>query len=166
MQKAHIQGTVAPLRQAPGTTGAFPPLHPLPRITSRQWLLTEQPPLQDAWPGKRGDPHAGQPATRGGSGKLWRAWYAVGRVTTACVTAVITDSVLGFRSTTPAADRRVVGERRPPAQRGHTRIMFQLELLGLSRLGAEPAKVLKTISLATACCAKSAAKRPPPSVRE
>jgi len=70
--------------------------------------------------------------------------YAVGRINYSLRERQLTDSLLGFELDSGCWIARVVAERRA-TERGEarSRIMFQLELVGLSRLGSNPLAVLR-----------------------
>jgi LPS-assembly protein len=71
-------------------------------------------------------------------------WYAVGRVNYSLRDTRITDSVLGLEYDAGCWIGRFVAERLSTgASQATTRFMLQLELVGLSRIGSNPLKVLK-----------------------
>jgi LPS-assembly protein len=71
-------------------------------------------------------------------------WYAVGRVNFSLRDTRVTDSVLGVEYDAGCWIGRVVAERQSTgSSQATTRYMFQLELVGLSRIGSNPLKVLK-----------------------
>jgi len=83
-------------------------------------------------------------AGRGGSGSCRGTWYGVGRVNYSLRDSRITDSVLGFEYDAGCWIGRVVAERLSTGRsEATTRLLLQLELVGLSRLGSNPLKVLK-----------------------
>jgi LPS-assembly protein len=88
------------------------------------------------WPISRvGDKSAG-----GCSGRL----YSVGRVNYSMRDSRITDSLLGLEFDAGCWIGRVVAERVSTGRaEATTRLLLQLELVGLSRLGSNPLKVLK-----------------------
>jgi len=72
------------------------------------------------------------------------AWYAVGRVNYSLKDRRTTDSVLGLEYDSGCWIARVVAERQSTGRsEATTRLLLQLELVGLSRLGSNPLKVLK-----------------------
>lgn len=95
-----------------------------------QWPIVERSALdRDASPMRRGC---------GGS------WYSVGRVNYSLKDSRITDSVLGFEYDAGCWIGRVVAERLSTGRReATTRLLLQLELVGLSRIGSNPLKVLR-----------------------
>ena len=94
-----------------------------------------------------------EPAAAAPKGGAWRSpaaggcggtWYSVGRVSFSRKDSRITDSVIGFEYDAGCWIGRVVTERLSTGRsEATTRLLFQLELVGLSRLGANPLKVLK-----------------------
>ncbi len=79
-------------------------------------------------------------ASHGCGGEL----YAVGRVNYSLADSRLTDSVVGFEYDAGCWIGRVVSERLSTGRsEATTRIMVQLELVGLSRLGSNPLQVLK-----------------------
>jgi LPS-assembly protein len=72
------------------------------------------------------------------------AWYSVGRFNYSIKDQRLTDSVLGVEYDTGCWIGRVVVTQLSTGQsEATTRVMFQLELVGLSRIGSNPLKVLK-----------------------
>ncbi len=71
-------------------------------------------------------------------------WYTVGRVNYSLKDSRVTDSVLGLEYDAGCWIGRIVTERLSTGRReATTRLMLQLELVGLSRLGSNPLKVLR-----------------------
>lgn len=76
----------------------------------------------------------------GCSGRL----YSVGRINYSMLDSRITDSLLGFEYDAGCWIGRIVAERVSTGRtEATTRLMLQLELIGLSRLGSNPLRVLK-----------------------
>jgi len=72
------------------------------------------------------------------------AWYTVGRINYSLQERRITDSIIGFEYDAGCWIGRVVAERLSTGRsEATTRLLLQLELVGLSRLGSNPLKVLK-----------------------
>jgi LPS-assembly protein len=88
---------------------------------------------------------SGQPASRGsGGGACKGAWYSVGRFNYSLQDRRLTDSVLGVEYDAGCWIARVVAEQLSTGRsQATTRILVQLELVGLSRLGSNPLKVLR-----------------------
>ncbi|HEX7383112.1 MAG TPA: LPS assembly protein LptD, partial [Burkholderiaceae bacterium] len=71
-------------------------------------------------------------------------WYAVGRINYSMHDSRLTDSIVGFEYDAGCWIGRVVAERLSTGfSEATTRLLFQLELVGLSRLGSNPLQVLK-----------------------
>lgn len=71
-------------------------------------------------------------------------WFAVGRVNYSLKDARVTDSLVGMEFDAGCWIGRVVAERLSTGRtEATTRLLLQLELVGLSRLGSNPLKVLK-----------------------
>jgi LPS-assembly protein len=80
------------------------------------------------------------PATAGCSG----AWYSVGRINYSRRDSRITDSIFGVEYDSGCWIGRIVAERLSTGRsEATTRLLLQLELVGLSRLGSNPLRVLK-----------------------
>ncbi len=83
-------------------------------------------------------------ASAGGGGPCTGTWYSVGRVNYSLKDSRITDSVLGLEYDAGCWIGRFVAERLSTGRsEATTRLMLQLELVGLSRIGSNPLKVLK-----------------------
>lgn len=80
----------------------------------------------------------------GGSQTCSGSWYSVGRMNYSLKDSRVTDSVLGLEYDAGCWIGRVVAERLSTGRsEATTRLLIQLELVGLSRLGSNPLKVLK-----------------------
>jgi LPS-assembly protein len=102
----------------------------LARGVSEQFELGWQWPVFQAAPG-------------GGSG-CRGTWYSVGRVNYSLRDSRITDSLVGAEYDAGCWILRVVSERLSTGRsEATTRLLLQLELVGLSRLGSNPLQVLK-----------------------
>ncbi|MES1162811.1 MAG: LPS assembly protein LptD, partial [Rhizobacter sp.] len=72
------------------------------------------------------------------------SWYAVGHTSYSLRDRRLVNSIAGFEYDAGCWIGRVVAERvSTGAQQSTMRLMFQLELVGLSRLGSSPLKVLR-----------------------
>ena len=101
--------------------------------------LSEQVELGWQWPVYRG---TARPV--GASGGCGGTLYAVGRLNYSLKDSRATDSMAGFEYDTGCWIGRVVAERLSTGRvQATTRLLLQLELTGLSRLGANPLQVLK-----------------------
>jgi LPS-assembly protein len=105
--------------------------------------LSEQVELGWQWPvyGQTLRSETAEPNTRGNcKGTL----YSVGRVNYSTRDRRLTDSIVGFEYDAGCWIGRVVAERLSTGRsEATTRLLVQLELVGLSRLGSNPLKVLK-----------------------
>ena len=103
--------------------------------------LSEQMELGWQWP-LYGQPRVSSGA--GGSNGCRGTWYSVGRVNYSLKDSRITDSVLGLEYDAGCWIGRFVAERLSTGRsEATTRLMLQLELVGLSRIGSNPLRVLK-----------------------
>lgn len=83
-------------------------------------------------------------AAAAGAGSCSGTWYGVGRFNYSMRDSRITDSILGVEYDAGCWIGRFVAERLSTGRsEATTRLMFQLELVGLSRLGSNPLGVLK-----------------------
>lgn len=102
--------------------------------------LSEQVELGWQWPIYG----SGNKASGSGNASCSGTWYSVGRVNYSMKDSRITDSVLGFEYDAGCWIGRFVAERLSTGRsEATTRLMLQLELVGLSRIGSNPLKVLK-----------------------
>jgi LPS-assembly protein len=84
----------------------------------------------------------GQSSDRGG--RCIGAWYSVGRMSYNVTERRLIDSVVGFEYDAGCWIGRVIAKRSSTSdQEATTQLGFELELIGLSRLGTNPLKVLK-----------------------
>ncbi len=82
--------------------------------------------------------------TSAGSASCRGTWYTVGRINYSTSESRLTDSVLGLEYDAGCWIGRVVAERLSTGRsEAVTRLLLQLELVGLSRLGSNPLQVLK-----------------------
>jgi len=106
--------------------------------------LTEQVELGWQWPLYGRTPDDAKRATSAGSQSCKGTWYAVGRINYSTRDSRITDSIVGTEYDAGCWIGRVVAERLSTGRaEATTRLLFQLELVGLSRLGSNPLQVLK-----------------------
>jgi LPS-assembly protein len=102
--------------------------------------LAEQVELGWQWPLYEGASRAA--ASDGGGCR--GSWYSVGRVNYSTKDSRVTDSILGLEYDAGCWIARVVAERLSTGRsQATTRLLLQLELVGLSRLGSNPLGVLK-----------------------
>ena len=118
----------------PGSYRTVTAAYRFQRDSSEQIDLGWQWPLSDLWPGRS------QGATDPGAGR----WYSVGRLNYSLNEAQMVNTVLGFEYDAGCWLGRIVLERVQTSTASATQsIMFQLELVGFSRLGVNPLKTLR-----------------------
>lgn len=108
--------------------------------------LSEQLELGWQWPiyGRTPDEAAGAAGPLAAAGRCSGSWYTVGRINYSMRESRITDSVVGLEYDAGCWIGRVVAERLSTGRsEATTRLLLQLELVGLSRLGSNPLQVLK-----------------------
>ncbi|NML16290.1 LPS-assembly protein LptD [Azohydromonas sp. G-1-1-14] len=113
------------------------------QLVSQQAAANEQLELGWQWPVYGPAPGALIRGS-GGGGTCKGSLYGVGRVVYNLRDSRITDSIAGFEYDAGCWIARVVGERVSTGRaEATTRLMLQLELVGLSRLGSNPLQLLK-----------------------
>ena len=106
--------------------------------------LSEQVELGWQWPIYGATPEQRSANRSRDAGACTGSWYSVGRVNYSTKDRRITDSVLGLEYDAGCWIGRVVAERLSTGRsEATTRLLLQLELVGLSRLGSNPLQVLK-----------------------
>jgi LPS-assembly protein len=124
--------SVVSARYSPGPFRTLSTSYRLARGLSEQLELGWQWPLYEA----ARNPSAG--------GSCRGSFYGVGRLNYSLKDSRITDSIVGFEYDAGCWIGRVVAERLSTGRtEATTRLLIQLELVGLSRLGSNPLKVLK-----------------------
>ena len=129
--------SVVGARYAPGPFRTLSATYRLARGLSEQLELAWQWPIGGAVRGARAAPRAD---------RCVGTWYTVGRINYSTRDSRITDSVLGFEYDGGCWIGRVVAQRLSTGRsEATTRLSFQLELVGLSRinLGSNPLQALK-----------------------
>jgi LPS-assembly protein len=128
---SRLSRSIVGMRYAPGPYRTLSATYRLTRGLSEQLELGWQ------WPVYTGKPRAGSNSCAGN-------WYAVGRVNYSMMDRRITDSIVGAEYDAGCWIGRFVAERLSTGlSEATTRVQFQLELVGLSRLGSNPLQVLK-----------------------
>ncbi|MDD2713781.1 MAG: LPS-assembly protein LptD [Simplicispira sp.] len=133
-----IRSTVG-ARYSPGNYRTVSAAYRLQRGTSEQIDVGWQWPINDLW----GDPGRELGAGRGQGGGRW---YSVGRLNYSIPDSKVVDAVVGFEYDGCCWIGRVVLERlQRSVSSSNTRLLFQLEFVGFSRLslGASPLASLK-----------------------
>lgn len=113
------------------------PFHALSATYRLARNFSEQVELGWQWPVYRGKP-------TGGSSKCQGTLYAVGRVNYSTRDSRFTDTLAGFEYDAGCWIGRIVSQRLSTGRTEQTtRLLLQLELVGLSRIGSNPLQVLK-----------------------
>jgi LPS-assembly protein len=124
-------------RYSPGPFRTVSTTYRLARGLSEQLEVGWQWPLYGAGP-------SGVRSAGGSGGSCSGAWYSVGRFNYSLKDRRLTDSVLGLEYDAGCWIGRVVAEQLSTGRsQATTRLLLQLELVGLSRIGSNPLKVLK-----------------------
>ncbi|MBC7716757.1 MAG: LPS-assembly protein LptD [Pseudorhodobacter sp.] len=128
-------------RYSPGPYRTINATHRLARGLGEQLEIGWQWPVYG--PASRGAPPLFL-NTAEGNASCRGTWYAVGRINYSTSESRLTDSVLGLEYDAGCWIGRVVAERLSTGRsEAVTRLLLQLELVGLSRLGSNPLQVLK-----------------------
>ena len=152
LQTQYSAESSRPVRSIVGVRYLPEPFHALSATYRFARGLSEQVELGWQWPVYRGNRTASS-----GSGGCGGTLYAVGRVNYSTRDARFTDSIAGFEYDAGCWIGRIVAERLSVGRtEATTRLLLQLELVGLSRIGSNPLQVLKDNILATGCCARTA----------
>jgi len=131
-----IERSLAGFRYSPGPYRTVGLTYRLTRDLSEQVELGWQWPIYGPTPGERATRAAGN----GCNGTL----YSVGRVNYSTRDDRVTDAIAGLEYDAGCWIGRLVVERLATGRSdATTRLLFQLELVGLSRLGTNPLRVLK-----------------------
>ncbi|UUX96020.1 LPS-assembly protein LptD [Aquabacterium sp. J223] len=137
-QTDRVQRSLASVRYSPGPWRTVNVTHRLTRGLSEQMELGWQWPLFGPEPSATGRP----PPSAGGS--CGGTWYTVGRLNYSLRDRRLTDSLAGIEYDAGCWIARVVTERLSTGRaQATTRLMLQLELVGLSRLGTNPLQALR-----------------------
>jgi LPS-assembly protein len=122
-------------RYSPGPLRTVSATYRLARGLNEQMELGWQWPIYGA---------ARASGTARGDASCKGTWYSVGRVNYSLKDSRVTDSVLGLEYDAGCWIGRFVAERLSTGRsEATTRLMLQLELVGLSRIGSNPLRVLK-----------------------
>jgi LPS-assembly protein len=132
-------------RYSPGPFRTVGATYRLTRGLSEQLELGWQWPLYGRTPDEVGNGRLRNVDGRAISGSsCGGSWYSVGRINYSTRESRITDSVLGLEYDAGCWIGRIVAERLSTGRsEATTRLLLQLELVGLSRLGSNPLQVLK-----------------------
>ena len=104
--------------------------------------LSEQVELGWQWPIYGRTPVESQ--ARGSGGNCTGTWYGVGRINYSTLERRLTDAIVGVEYDAGCWIGRIVASRQSTGlSEATTRLLLQLELVGLSKLGTNPLQVLK-----------------------
>ena len=107
-------------------------------------LSSEHLDLGWQWPLGGGRPELGTTRSASGGGSCNGQWYSVGRLNYSLRDKKVVDAILGLEYDAGCWIGRVVLEQLHSSTTSATRrIMFQLEFVGLSRLGSNPLNTLR-----------------------
>ena len=137
-----IRSTVA-ARYSPGNYRTVSAAYRLQRGTSEQIDVGWQWPLADLWGGQGA---ASGPERAKGQGQDGGRWYTVGRLNFSLQDRKLVDTVVGLEYDSCCWIGRVVLERlQSSVSSSNTRLLFQIEFVGFSRLslGSSPLETLK-----------------------
>ena len=136
-----IRSTVA-ARYSPGSYRTISAAYRLQRGTSEQIDVGWQWPLAALWGGENTGANGPERAKGQGAGR----WYTVGRLNYSLQDRKLVDTVVGFEYDSCCWIGRVVLERlQSSVSSSNTRLLFQIEFVGFSRLslGSSPLDTLK-----------------------
>ena len=137
---SRINRSVVSARYSPGPYRTLSATYRLTRGLSEQVELGWQ------WPIYGRTPIEAQASRSGGasSGNCSGSWYAVGRINYSTLERRLTDAIVGVEYDAGCWIGRVVASRQSTGlSEATTRLMLQLELVGLSKLGSNPLQSLK-----------------------
>ena len=144
MQYSPQLGTT--VRSIVGAAYSPKPFHTISAVFRETRNLSEQLELGWQWPIFGRTPDAANLAggSRGDPASCTGSLYTVGRVNYSTRDSRLVDSILGLEYDAGCWITRVVAERLSTGRaEATTRLLIQLELVGLSRLGSNPLQVLK-----------------------
>ena len=138
-----VSRSVVSARYSPGPYRTISTTYRLTRGLSEQVELGWQWPLYGPTPDEsRSRSSSGNRGEGGGSCK--GSWYGVGRVNYSTLERRLVDAIVGVEYDAGCWIGRIVATRQSTGlSEATTRLLFQLELVGLSRLGSNPLQVLK-----------------------
>ena len=133
-----FERSVTGFRYSPGPYRTVGLAYRLSRGLSEQFEVSWQ------WPVWGQTPPSERSERVSSNGRCGGTLYSVGRVNYSTRDSRLIDSIAGFEYDAGCWIGRVVAERLSTGRsESTTRLLFQLELVGLSRLGSNPLKVLK-----------------------
>jgi LPS-assembly protein len=138
--------SIVGVRYSPGPFRTINATYRLARDLNEQLELGWQWPIYGPGPAtSENAAGTSSPAQRSAGGGACRGtWYGVGRINYSMRDSRITDSIMGLEYDAGCWIGRVVAERLSTGRsEATTRLLIQLELVGLSRIGSNPLQVLK-----------------------
>ena len=133
-----FERSVTGFRYSPGPYRTVGLTYRLSRGLSEQFEVSWQ------WPVWGQTPPSERSERASSNGRCGGTLYSVGRINYSTRDSRLIDSIAGFEYDAGCWIGRVVAERLSTGRsESTTRLLFQLELVGLSRLGSNPLKVLK-----------------------
>ena len=138
-----VNRSVLSARYSPGPFRTLSATYRLTRGLSEQVELGWQWPLYGSTPDESRSTR--RPSENGEGGNSCKgSWYGVGRINYSTVDKRLTDAIVGFEYDAGCWIGRLVAKRQSTGlSEATTGLLFQLELVGLSRLGSNPLQVLK-----------------------
>ena len=137
-----VTRSVIGARYSPGPYRTISATYRLTRGLSEQVELGWQWPLYGSTPADPGPRRSGGSAE--GAGGCKGSWYGVGRFNYSTLERRLVDAIVGVEYDAGCWIGRIVATRQSTGlSEATTRLLFQLELVGLSRLGSNPLQVLK-----------------------
>ncbi|MEP7101396.1 MAG: LPS-assembly protein LptD [Burkholderiales bacterium] len=134
-----VTRSVVSARYSPGPYRTISATYRLTRGLSEQVELGWQWPLYGSTPAESASRRNAE-----GNGSCKGSWYGVGRVNYSTLERRLVDAIVGVEYDAGCWIGRIVATRQSTGlSEATTRLLFQLELVGLSKLGSNPLQVLK-----------------------
>ena len=135
-ENRRVERSIVGVRYSPGPYRTVSTTYRMTRNLTEQMEIGWQWPIYGRTPAEAG--------ARNGSGSCTGSLYGVGRVNYSMRDSRITDSIFGVEYDAGCWIGRIVAERLSTGRSdATTRLLLQLELVGLSKLGTNPLQVLK-----------------------
>ena len=136
---SRITRSIVSARYSPGPFRTVGVTYRLTRGLSEQVELAWQWPLYGPTPLEKP-----RDSSSSSSGSCTGSWYGVGRINYSMLERRLTDAIVGFEYDAGCWIGRIVASRQSTGlSEATTRLLLQLELVGLSKLGTNPLQVLK-----------------------
>jgi LPS-assembly protein len=141
---SRVNRSVISARYSPGPFRTVSATYRLTRGLSEQVELGWQWPIYGRTPVEAQASRSGGASGSGGGGDCSGSWYGVGRINYSTLQRRLTDAIVGVEYDAGCWIGRIVATRQSTGlSEATTRLLFQLELVGLSKLGSNPLQVLK-----------------------